>query len=393
MVVALQPFQADAGDHADVLLPIAPFTETSGTFVNAEGRVQSFNGVVKPLGDARPALEGAARAGQPARPAGLRLRDARSRCATRCWPTPATLRGAAVERAARRRSRSLRAGGAGIERIADVPIYFADPHRAPRAVAAAHRRRAGRRARGCTAALLDAARARRRRAGASAARARRGGAGGAASIARVPPGVVRVAAAHPSTRGLGGMFGPITRGAAHDAIDARRAPVQTPARRRAGRWSGRWSRSSCVVVPLILAVAYLTLWERKVIGWMQVRIGPNRVGPLGLLQPFADVFKLLFKEIIVPTGANKGLFLLGAVLTSMPALAAWAVIPFGAGRGAGQHQRRPAVPAGDHLDGRVRRHHRRLGVELEVRVPRRDARGGADGHLRDRDGLRAGRAC
>ena len=60
------------------------------------------------------------------------------------------------------------------------------------------------------------------------------------------------------------------------------------------------------------AVAYLTLAERKVIGWMQVRIGPNRVGPLGLLQPIADGFKLLFKEIILPSGANKVLFVLGA---------------------------------------------------------------------------------
>src|SRR6202007_1736927 len=85
----------------------------------------------------------------------------------------------------------------------------------------------------------------------------------------------------------------------------------------------------CIVAPLMISVAYLTLWERKLIGWMQIRIGPNRVGPLGLLQPIADAFKLLTKEIILPTVANKSLYLLGPVMTIMPALAAWAVIPFG----------------------------------------------------------------
>src|SRR5437868_12942638 len=83
-----------------------------------------------------------------------------------------------------------------------------------------------------------------------------------------------------------------------------------------------------ILLPLMGAVAYLVLWERKLIGWIQIRIGPNRVGPLGLLQPVADGIKLMFKEIILPTSANKGLFLLAPVVMLMPAVAAWAVIPF-----------------------------------------------------------------
>jgi NADH-quinone oxidoreductase subunit H len=83
-----------------------------------------------------------------------------------------------------------------------------------------------------------------------------------------------------------------------------------------------------ILAPLMLAVAYLTLWERKLIGWIQIRLGPNRVGPAGLLQPIADGVKLLMKEIILPTNANKALFLLAPILMITPALAAWAVIPF-----------------------------------------------------------------
>jgi NADH-quinone oxidoreductase subunit H len=83
-----------------------------------------------------------------------------------------------------------------------------------------------------------------------------------------------------------------------------------------------------ILVPLMLSVAYLTLWERKLIGWMQIRIGPNRVGPAGLLQPIADGVKLLFKEVILPTNASKVLYILGPMLMLMPAIAAWAVVPF-----------------------------------------------------------------
>jgi len=85
-----------------------------------------------------------------------------------------------------------------------------------------------------------------------------------------------------------------------------------------------------IVAPLMGAVAYLTLAERKVIGYMQVRIGPNRVGYFGLLQPIADGIKLLMKEIVLPTASNKTFFLIGPVLAIAPAFAAWAVVPFDA---------------------------------------------------------------
>ncbi|MCH8117447.1 MAG: NADH-quinone oxidoreductase subunit NuoH [Proteobacteria bacterium] len=82
-----------------------------------------------------------------------------------------------------------------------------------------------------------------------------------------------------------------------------------------------------VTVGVILAVAYSTYFERRVIGSMQGRIGPNRVGPFGLLQPFADVLKLLFKEVIIPSKSNRFLFIIAPLLSLTPALAAWAVIP------------------------------------------------------------------
>jgi len=96
-------------------------------------------------------------------------------------------------------------------------------------------------------------------------------------------------------------------------------------------WPFVWTmiKIMCVLLPLMGLVAYATLWERKLIGWIQIRIGPNRVGPAGLLQPIADALKLLFKEIVVPTKAVGFLFVLGPIMTIMPALAAWSVVPFG----------------------------------------------------------------
>src|SRR5687767_4084295 len=95
-------------------------------------------------------------------------------------------------------------------------------------------------------------------------------------------------------------------------------------------WMIVWTliRIAIIVLPLFLCVAYLVLWERKLIGWMQIRIGPNRVG-YGFLQPIADALKLLLKEIIVPFKANKILYIISPIMVIMPAFAAWAVMPFG----------------------------------------------------------------
>ena len=95
-------------------------------------------------------------------------------------------------------------------------------------------------------------------------------------------------------------------------------------------WTLIWTLVKIVIIvlPMFGAVAYLTLWERKLIGWMHIRLGPNRVGPFGLFQPIADALKLLLKEIISPTRASKVLYVIAPVMVIAPAFAAWAVIPF-----------------------------------------------------------------
>ena len=90
-------------------------------------------------------------------------------------------------------------------------------------------------------------------------------------------------------------------------------------------------RIVAIILPLVLAVAYLTYAERKIIGYMQIRIGPNRVGWRGWLQPIADTVKAMFKEVVVPTHSNRYLFQIAPILSFAPAFAAWAVIPFDKG--------------------------------------------------------------
>ena len=85
-----------------------------------------------------------------------------------------------------------------------------------------------------------------------------------------------------------------------------------------------------IVLPLVLAVAMFVYWERKVIGWMHVRLGPTRIGPFGVLQAFADVVKLLLKEVILPAKANRFLYYMAPLIALIPAIAAWAVVPFSA---------------------------------------------------------------
>ena len=133
----------------------------------------------------------------------------------------------------------------------------------------------------------------------------------------------------------------------------------------------------------MICVAYLTLWERKGIGWTQVRPGPNRVGPWGLLTPIADAVKLIFKEIIRPTAANKGLFFLGPIIIR-PSCRRW---PPGRWCPSVPEVALANVNAGllflmaiTSARG-VRRHHRRLGQQLEVRLPRRAAGFRANGEL------------
>ncbi len=143
-----------------------------------------------------------------------------------------------------------------------------------------------------------------------------------------------------------------------------------------------------LLVVLLVAIAYILLADRKIWAAVQMRRGPNVVGPWGLLQSFADLLKFVLKEPIIPAGANKGVFLLAPLVSCVLALAAWAVIPVNVGWVIADINVGILYIFAISSLGGLRHHHGRLGVELEISVPRRAALGRADGVLRSLDRLR-----
>ena len=159
-------------------------------------------------------------------------------------------------------------------------------------------------------------------------------------------------------------------------------------------WTYLWplivivAQSVLLLVILLVAIAYILLADRKIWAAVQIRRGPNVVGPWGLFQSFADLLKFVVKEPVIPAGANKGVFLLAPLVTCVLALAAWAVIPVNAELGHRQYQCRRALHLRDLLADGLRRDHGGMGVEFEISIPRRAALGGPDGVLRSLHRLR-----
>ena len=148
------------------------------------------------------------------------------------------------------------------------------------------------------------------------------------------------------------------------------------------------AQSVLLLVILLVAIAYILLADRKIWAAVQIRRGPNVVGPWGLFQSFADLLKFVVKEPVIPAGANKGVFLLAPLVTCVLALAAWAVIPVNTGLGHRQYQCRRPLYLRDLVADGLRRHHGGLGLQFEISVSRRAALGGADGLLRSLDRVR-----
>ena len=157
--------------------------------------------------------------------------------------------------------------------------------------------------------------------------------------------------------------------------------------------AGRGENHSPYCFPCSLCVAYLTYAERRIIGaissagWVRTGSASSATGSGAWDSPLADAFKLIFKEIIIPAGANKRLFVVAPILAMAPSLAAWAVVPFDGNLVLADINAGLLIHPGPDLTGRLRRHHRRLGLQLQVRVPGGHALGSPDRLLRDRHGL------
>ena len=384
LVVALSPYQRTAHDYADVLLPITPFTETSGSFVNTEGRLQSFNPAVKPRGESRPAWKVLRVLGNLLELTGF-AQD-RSEQVRDDVGTARVDRRPAVERAGRR------GAGAGCKAVpgdranrrrADLLRRSA---RAAGAVAADDRRRRG------------AARGRQRRAPRATrpesrgpGQVRQGGGEAVLARARRRASPTAWSALRPRIRRprRSGACSATSRssGSRHDllAMDV----IQMLAGYSTSVFGPTWGPPLwtlvktlvlivAIAMPLILSVAYLTLAERKVIGYMQVRIGPEPGRP-----DWACSSRSRMSSSWCSKRSSSRPARTSSCSSSRPIMALsrrwrrgrWSRSP---GVVLADVERRAALHDGDDLDGRLRRDHRRLGLEFEVRVPRRDALGGAD---------------
>ena len=374
LVIALSPFKSGAAAQANVLLPVAPFTETAGTFINCEGRIQSFNSVVPPLGQTRPAWKVLRMLGSLLSLPGFDYesveairRDLPGEQEIGNWLSNATQ--TPIE------TPSAPDGRDQFERIAEVPIYAADS--LVRRAASLQRTRDAAPA----AARVNAATLARLKLGeGTAVRIRQGGGGGDADSRSRCGRAGRLRARRrgtPVDAHAGANVRPPSRWKACDGRGARVLRLDLARRHRAGR--NRCHHRAADPggrLPDALGAQAHRLDARA-----------PRAQPRRPARPAAADRRRGQAAVQGSDRADAGRHC--AVLRSrrcssmMPALAAWAVIPFARRAGAGQHQRRPAVRDGDHLARRVRRDHRRLGVELEVRLPGRAARLGADGVLRD----------
>ena len=415
MVVVLSPFKDAGADVADVMLPIAPFTETSGTFVNAEGRVQSVHGVVKPLGDTRPAWKVLRVLGNLLGLEGFTFEtpeEVRDEALGSVDAIPGRLNNRPAQTAADAGQGSGDRRPAALERIADVPIYATDSivRRAPSLQLTADARRRSRTCRatcGSASASRPATRSGFRRAAPRRCCRRRSTRPWPRPRCASRPGIARPPA-------LGAMFGPIAVEKAPLRCRHRSTSVRRPLRSAAARPEGRSDvriRQHVRIVPArrLLADDLEPRQDPRARRAADaVRRLPDAVGAQGdRLEP--DPPRPEPRRPARPAAADRRR---GEAAVQgdhrpdrgqpRPVLPRPGHDDHAGARGLGggavrserralEHQRRPAVRDGDHLDGGLRRDHRRLGLELEVRLPRRAARVGADGELRDRDGLRARR--